>query len=218
MISRRCSKKLRCSQGGSFDHVDFISSSIKVAQQLSVPGKGRGVVAAEAIAPGTLIMASKVLAIVSSAETLGRVAVSVDPYSWSVAVGTGSQLLTLIVHKLSAHPELDVELYSLSGGPEFESSPLTPEQCRHIALPRIRAISSANRFGIMTIADSPLLKSLKSHEFSSESNHRDTAGNGSGLWIRPSFFNHSLHLMLLGLMLGIFSSFARIELSLQELS
>jgi hypothetical protein len=86
-------------------------------------------------------------------------------------VGSSAALLPAIVAALMRHPERGEALYSLSAGGAFAGPPPSGEAATRVDVPRIDAIRLGNAFALGAVTPS--------HD------------QGSGLFVRPSLFNHS---------------------------
>lgn len=100
--------------------------------------KGRGVFATGPIARGTLVMASKALAI-SKIENENSVTAAFE--GDHASTGASALFLPLVIRRLMFQPEVGKDLYFLSGGPGYEpSSHATNEDLSRVDVPRISKI------------------------------------------------------------------------------
>ncbi|KAJ4458326.1 putative Protein unc-45 B [Paratrimastix pyriformis] len=162
-------------------HCDFISQEIELLRP--TPGKGRGVFAATALAEGTLLMACRALVYAPVEENEGTFQFHFD---WnSMDMGASAHLVPLTVQFLMNHPERAAELYLLTTGRDHEE----PADGAAVDTPRIENICAQ-----LTI--------LSSHENRPDCNPAEALAackakmnehkaTPTGLWGKPSLFNHS---------------------------
>eukprot|EP00808_Paulinella_micropora_P030318 g7759.t1 len=175
---------------GARFHCDYDCPSIRIARK---DQKGRCVVAVKAIAANTLVMAAKAFV-----------------YKRNDDINTGASvaLLPAIVQSLLRCPELSQQLYSLSAGKRWEGQH-PPSYDGAIDILRIGSILGSNKFGIYEEED--LAASARAQYWKQETGRfvdKETCAKFeerhqqllrqavkhkrvSGLWIRPSMFNHS---------------------------
>ncbi|CAG8638875.1 2525_t:CDS:2 [Funneliformis mosseae] len=163
-----------CEHGPRLDHADYLNDDIEIRP---VRGKGKGWFAKRDIPERTLLMVSKAFGIVYNNEASSIL--SIDFLNRTMSGPAQSELVNHIAHKLMAEPYLCRELYQLYGGPIeklYEDSLLT------VDIMKINRIISYNAFDPMD--KWKFLKNIQD---------KDTLrnGTGAGLWILPSYFNHS---------------------------
>ncbi|OWA51123.1 hypothetical protein BV898_15620 [Hypsibius exemplaris] len=145
------------------DAADFMSPMIKVVQ---IPGKGRGVVATEAIQPGTKIFVCKALQADFTGPTFEN--------------GSSNELVTELIQFVWKNPntigksvyEVTTNNAELDSHKQYCDEDLNGEPIANVV--RIRKIVNANAFR---------LDRAPGHEQSSE--------DGSALFLSASYFNHS---------------------------
>ena len=183
-------------------HSDYEHPKITVVETET---KGRGVIAQSSVSEGTLVMASKAFCICSNTPLISTTVVT---SSDRVDRGAHADMLPSVIQELLARPERSDELYSLSGGQAFGSLLPAPAEGAVDVL-RISAILHNNWFGQCSARHEATI-ALKSSRWNTntgqflqpgdrtnqqealEHAHKGKAGTaGSGLWIRPSLFNHS---------------------------
>jgi tetratricopeptide (TPR) repeat protein len=182
-------------------HSDYEHPKIAVVQTET---KGRGVIAQSSVPEGTLVMASKAFCI-TFANPL--IVTTVVPSRNRVDSDSNAEMLPSVIQELLARPERSSELYSLSAGQTFSSLLPVPAEGAVDVL-RISAILHNNWFGQASDRTEAMLALKRSRwhintgqflrpsdgkemeeKLASEQKHR--VKMGSGLWIRPSLFNHS---------------------------
>jgi tetratricopeptide (TPR) repeat protein len=164
-----------CETGPRLDHADFLIDDIEIR---SVKKKGKGWVAKRDIPEHTLLMVSKAYKVVFSNET--PISFSIDWSSKTMDSATQSELITCIAQKLMAEPDTYQEVYKLYGGPDLISGEkLNEDSMCSVDVNKIEKIIKYNSFEPVHRwkifeKDSPFTKDF-----------------GTGLWILPSYFNHS---------------------------
>ncbi|RUS23993.1 hypothetical protein BC938DRAFT_474294 [Jimgerdemannia flammicorona] len=168
------------------DHADYVGP-VHVVQ---VAGKGRGIVATQDVRPGTLLMCSKAYAIVFK-EELAKVHIRhIDDLPMHKNYLSKTYLITKIAHRVQQEPWTTRELYDLYAGvdlppfidqnPEIEGS--------QIDMARIEGITLANCFKPDNDSWKPFAELMVTSEEDEVHNKLD---GGAGLWILPSYINHS---------------------------
>lgn len=144
------------------DHADYISNAIELRD---VGPKGKGWFAKREIPRNSLIMAVKAFSIIYSSET---------PLLVNI------QLHNMIVDRIRAEPELGREVYNLYAGPDLISdSKIDNESLCKVDYNRIGKIIHYNSFNPSDIF----------RYFNDQGDMNFDCGRG--LWIAPSFFNHT---------------------------
>lgn len=128
------------------------------------PMKGRGLFATKTIKPGELILASKALAYLEDIVPSGC-----DGEDTFILAEMNSKLNKKLVQILEENPNKCQEVYRLYAGPELGFSTIEPGV---VDEQRIEAISIYNRFSSQETIDEMIKRN-------------------AGLWITPSYFNHS---------------------------
>ncbi|RUS34537.1 hypothetical protein BC938DRAFT_479791 [Jimgerdemannia flammicorona] len=153
-----------------------------------IPGKGRGMVATKEIAEGTLLMCSKAYSIIYEGE--------LAEMNWSDSLPP--PIIIKVVEKLQAEPWTAAELYNLYAGPTMAPIAVdvtnTAEEIQ-IDFLRINNIVCENCFRV----DGDPWPQLSSQPTTLQAKNRTSAaaafdeevGKGSGLWVLPSYLNHS---------------------------
>ncbi|GBC08897.1 hypothetical protein RclHR1_08470008 [Rhizophagus clarus] len=165
-----------CETGPRLDHADFLIDDIEIRP---VKKKGRGWVSKRDIPEGTLLMVSKAFEVVYGNEAPLSYR-SIDFTSKTMITATHSELTTRIAQRLIAEPDLCQEVYKLYAGPETEN--LRKDLLYSVDVRRIEKIVKYNYFETRDQWD--VIKHTKE-------NSRLTKDPGAGLWILPSYFNHS---------------------------
>lgn len=141
--------------------------------------KGRGLFATEMIKAGQLILASKAFAFVVD-ETPNEIHFNVNTSTNCISDKTRTQLVSSIAHILKENPEKCAELYSLYAGPELGyltcGDGAQPDSF-HVDMQRIDATCSYNAFGTNSLKEISAVQ--------------ESVSDCAGLWITPSFINHS---------------------------
>ncbi|CAB4381417.1 unnamed protein product [Rhizophagus irregularis] len=164
-----------CGTGPRLDHADFLSDDIEIRP---VKKRGRGFVAKRDIPEGTLLMVSKAFEVVYGNEA-SLSYVSMDFASKTINTVTHSELAKRIAQKLLVDPDLCQEVYKLYAGPEVEN--LGGDLLCSVDVRRIEKIIKYNYFELVEHWDI----------WHTEENKRLTKDLGAGLWILPSYINHS---------------------------
>lgn len=147
------------------------------AAAADVPGgSGRGVFARVRVPCGSLLVACKALAVVARSEAAphGARLTTLDTIGHRRTGGqdirhdADAELPNALARLIAARPQIGEKLYSLSGGPFFDETPMT--DTTRVDLLRISAISASNGFGLCTA---------------------DPSAGGGGLWPDAALFNHS---------------------------
>ncbi|GBB95741.1 hypothetical protein RclHR1_02600010 [Rhizophagus clarus] len=165
-----------CGTGPRLDHADFLIDDIEIR---SVKGKGRGWVAKRDIPEGTLLMVSKAFEVVFGNEAPLSYR-SIDFISKTMNTATHSELAARIAQKLIVKSDLCQEVNELYAGPEIEN--LDEDLPCSVDVKRIEKIIKYNFFEATDQWD--VIRSIKEGS-------RLTKDSGAGLWILPSYFNHS---------------------------
>jgi tetratricopeptide (TPR) repeat protein len=137
-----------------------------------IPGKGRGLRTTAGIEEGTILMVSKAFALGIPEE--GQQMTHVFDLNHKIALSPSEgSLITATIQALRKNPHRTAELYQLDSG----NVPRVDLPDGIVDPGRIEEIVSVNQFGVANdCAD----------------DERDGSRNGpSGLWILPSFMNHS---------------------------
>lgn len=160
------------------DHADYVGP-VRVT---NIPGKGRGVVATEDIAEGTLLLCSKAFAIVFE-----------DERKEGVEVSTNASILAKIVCKLQNEPLATADIYNLYAGPNMPPIPVNRTNTTEnilLDINRIKNIVYQNRLELQP-DDNLWSQPFLPHILDMESCDKTKIGKEAGLWIMPSFINHS---------------------------
>ncbi|CAG8575219.1 9439_t:CDS:1 [Ambispora leptoticha] len=160
--------------GPRLDHADYVSNVIEIKQ---VGKKGRGWVANNDIPQHTLLMVSKAFEIVFNQET--RTCMNTNSSTKIMKEATNTELLTSIVQKLRVEPTLAREIYDLYAGPEsIHTTSPGKISSKSVDVERIEKIIFYNAF------QSEFMWEIFNQKI-------DHGCFGSGIWIKPSYFNHS---------------------------
>ncbi|CAG8553037.1 6148_t:CDS:1 [Paraglomus brasilianum] len=144
------------------DHADYISDAIELRD---VESKGKGWFANREISSNTVIMAAKAFSVI---------------YSREMPLQVNIQLCNMIANRILIEPELGCEVYKLYAGPDLISySKIDNESRRKVDYHRILRIIDYNSFNPFDMF----------RYFNDQSNTASDCGRG--LWIAPSFFNHT---------------------------
>ncbi|CAG8710419.1 uncharacterized protein OCT59_027450 [Rhizophagus irregularis] len=171
IINEFCeSAKIR--KGPRLDHADFLFEDIEIRP---VEGKGRGWIAKCDIPENTLLMVSKAFSVVYSHEVLGRFMKSNIQNNQTTCIASSlcnEELITRITQKLLTEPYHCQEVYQLYNGLNLNKTDKINEHLVNVDL--IGSIVKYNSFAL----DNKII--IENVELS-----------GLGLWILPSYFNHS---------------------------
>ena len=171
-------------------NIEEYNSNIKIG---NIYGKGRGILATSNINKGELICVSKAFAMKigkrkDEIDQMKKMYINLE--SKKINLEGQEEVLHNIIHKVEQHPPLALQLYKLFDGSELDlpdieffihSDPeifLLPEQQIVIDEKRITNIASKNTFKVEYFVNMSL-------------NYGKEEKEGSGLWLLPSFFNHS---------------------------
>ncbi|KAL2610508.1 hypothetical protein R1flu_029081 [Riccia fluitans] len=164
------------------DHADYVGP-VRVTE---VEGKDRGMVATKNISAGTLIMCCKAYAVAFDQEHAARFGsdiVSYDP---------DELLITKVVERMQRHPGTVADVYSLLAGPDMLQLDISPEAKKELPIDVSRVekiVKYCNFLQYVDCLGDLWLWPLYTSDVSSESSEQIRIFNG--LWILPSFFNHS---------------------------
>lgn len=177
-------------------HMDYWSAAIEVR---AVAGKGRGVFvkAGRSIPVGALLVASKAdvssLACVSATNNRVNKKSIFSSDGQDMATTSSALLYPLAIRHLVLHPTAGPAFYALSANPSFDMAPLNDEQSTRVDVQRIMAVLRSNAFSAFTNDDGQsvdaLLKQIE--EGDATASYNDDQKKESGLWVKPSMFNHS---------------------------
>ena len=159
-----------------FDAADYKSDCIKVTD---LTNKSKGVIATENIKKGTLLVVSKAISAVFHSDMLKSrsICTKINVVSNCLNLNDGSQNFVNTVYSMQSDPELAKQIYSLYPGTEYDRNEKINEFI--IDISRVEHIQKYNSFAVENYID--LLKGTK----------RSLSEKESGLWLLPSFFNHS---------------------------
>ncbi|KAL6043620.1 STIP1 y and U box-containing protein 1 [Balamuthia mandrillaris] len=173
-------------------HSDFRSPCVKVVPVME-NNKGRGVVATTSLSPGTLVFASKALASAFPHDLAERrTGLNMDVQTRSLTTGAHEAMtITIIQRLMHASPDDVSAFYQLFSGGYSSTGKLNDGQVSDetkgidapttpmIDMDCIKAIIRFNSFG--------------PHPFSEDCTSEDSAltEKPSGLWLDPSYLNHS---------------------------
>ena len=176
--------------GISKKHMNYESPLIRL--QNNIPKKGRGFIATTSISAGQLVIASKAFVMAPAMDSMaGMTTMTTEFSAHSNMYSTGAQLLPIVIRQLILHPEMGRELYSLTAGSSYTTEPVIEEHYDRVDLKRLSGILKSNCFTTYTdnlrkFIDAPVGTNKLAEEDCSSSTLA-----GRGLWIKPSFFNHS---------------------------
>ncbi|CAG8496249.1 6095_t:CDS:1 [Acaulospora morrowiae] len=167
-----------CEMGPRLNHADFLHKDIEIR---TTKEKGRGWFAKRDIPEKTLLMVSKAFEAVHVNEVSSGT--HTDHLSKASRIAISAELLEKISRRLAEEPELCEEVYQLYAGPGTTTvKELDYESLRSVDVKRIMGIIQHNSFAL-------------THVFcnleNKEENNLFSDDCGIGLWILPSFFNHS---------------------------
>ncbi|CAG8541913.1 4446_t:CDS:2, partial [Funneliformis caledonium] len=170
-----------CGTGPRLDHAEYLIDDIEIRP---VENKGRGWIAKRDIPEDTLLMVSKAFKVVYGNEApLSFRSIDFTPGTESMNTATHSELASRIAQELIAEPELFREVYQLYAGPDMvPMENLDQDSLNSVDTRRIEKIVKYNFFEPMD--EWNVL--CRAGEDS-----RLTKDFGAGLWILPSYFNHS---------------------------
>ncbi|RGB42371.1 hypothetical protein C1646_635967 [Rhizophagus diaphanus] len=154
--------------GPRLDHADFLCKDIEICP---IKGKGRGLIAKCDIPENTLLVVSKAFSIVYSHEVLGYAMKSHIQNDQTTCVASSlctGELITQITQKLLEEPYHCQEVYELYSGLN-----LNKFNKNLVNVDIIGNIIKYNSFAL----DNVIVESVNL--------------SGKGLWILPSYFNHS---------------------------
>ncbi|RIA92348.1 hypothetical protein C1645_765374 [Glomus cerebriforme] len=157
--------------GPRLDHADYLIDDIEIG---NVKGKGRGWIAKCDIPENTLLMVSKAFKTVYSHEVLGH-AIGNTSNKQTESVGSSScieELIISVIQKLVAEPYLCRELYQLHDSLDFDKTDKINKK-----LVNADIIGNIVKYNSFSLANNVIIE--------------NTDLSGIGLWILPSYFNHS---------------------------
>lgn len=145
-------------------------------------GLGQGLIATEDVKAGTLLMASKAYAVGSARDVQsGTVLLSVNLITQTANRSTQAQCTVAAVQKLRRNPQTAWEVYAIYAGED--DAERVPPPAGVIDSGRIERILCYNAFMPTPIPTNDTQLEMPDGDF------LDT--NPTGLWLLPSFFNHS---------------------------
>jgi hypothetical protein len=159
-----------------FDAADYKSDCIKVTD---LTNKSKGVIATENIKKGTLLVVSKAISAVFHSDMLKsrNFCTKINVASNFHDLNDGSQNFVNTVYSMQSDPQLAKQIYSLYPGREYDRNEKINEFI--IDISRVEQIQKFNSFAVENYID--ILKGK----------NRSMGEKESGLWLFPSFFNHS---------------------------
>ena len=180
---KELAKESKSGAGISRKHMNYESPDIRLQD---IPNKGRGFIAVKAIPAAHLVAVSKAFALTPT--TIDGMTLTTEFPAKTNNVTTGAQLLPLVIRELTLHPEIGQELYSLAAGKSY-TEPVKEEDFDRVDLKRLSGIIYNNRFSAFT----DVLRMYISAPVSTNSiaAGKSPDSDNVGLWIKPSFFNHS---------------------------
>jgi tetratricopeptide (TPR) repeat protein len=158
--------------GPRLDHAEFLCEDIEIR---SVEGKGRGWIAKCDIPENTLLMVSKAFSIVYSHEVLGhnmQSNISNDQTTCIASSLCTEELITCITQKLLAEPYHLQEVYQLYNGLNLDKTDKINEH-----LVNVDIIGNIVKYNSFALNNNIIIENAEL--------------SGLGLWILPSYFNHS---------------------------
>ncbi|RIA97019.1 hypothetical protein C1645_814683 [Glomus cerebriforme] len=177
-VQMQSNEKWMYEDGPRLKHANYISDDIEVRP---IKNKGKGWVAKQDIPAHTLLMVDKAFHIVYVNEV--PFGYSMDWMNRSMNSATQIELITCITQKITADPTIGRELYQLYAGPDYPSeNKLQDQEALSVNLDRIEKIVKYNAFNPDDIWN------FRDKERKNELLKND---KGTGLWISPSYFNHS---------------------------
>jgi tetratricopeptide (TPR) repeat protein len=173
---KRCQNRINEQLTGNYDFSDLLDQALNKQNLFldaadyksnkirigNVKNKSKGVIASEDIKKGELLVVSKSVISAQMNQNSKKYLDLSDP----------AQIVSNVVYKMHSDPYLAKQLYSLYAGPDFNRDEKLNEFCIDIA--RIISIQKYNSFTI-------------ENDFEFKKPNK----NESGLWIFPSYFNHS---------------------------
>ncbi|CAG8533245.1 6404_t:CDS:1 [Ambispora gerdemannii] len=160
--------------GPRLDHADYINNAIEIKH---IGDKGRGLVANCDIPQHTLLIVSKAFEIVFDQEVPECLNLNFNRKIMNDAKST--ELVTLIVQRLRAEPQLAQEIYQLYAGPTMiPGKDLDEKTLNIIDIERIEKIVYYHQF-------------QAAYPWENFDQKRQEDCFESGIWIMPSYFNHS---------------------------
>jgi tetratricopeptide (TPR) repeat protein len=168
------------------DLADYISNDIEI---IEVKANCKGIVAKCDIKKNTLIMASKAASIAYNKECPKEVVLSLNMYNKKLMNTNQCQNLTNLTQTVLNDPFMSREVYKLYSGPTYKRNKIIND--RLVDVSRIEAIQTFNSFKseFISFKIADILKDVKNNKMKALVNLDEE--NNSGLWIMPSFFNHS---------------------------
>ncbi|RIA89723.1 hypothetical protein C1645_824427, partial [Glomus cerebriforme] len=154
--------------GPRLDHADYLIDDIEIS---NIKGKGRGWITKCDIPENTLLIVSKA---VYSHEIFGHTIGNISN-ELTACVGSSScieELMISVIQKLLAEPHLLQEVYQLHDGSDLDKT---------------------SKINNKQLDSDKIGRAVKYNSFAIDSNViiKNTDLSGLGLWILPSYFNHS---------------------------
>jgi hypothetical protein len=102
---------------------------------------------------------------------------------------TANLLYETVIRALADHPEHCREFYSLAAGEPWDTQPLSLDRCDRVDVRRIMATLRCNSFNARGTRGSQY--KVAPGSFVPSESDAESSLSGSGVWFRPSRFNHS---------------------------
>jgi hypothetical protein len=167
------------------EHADYQSPDIKI--ELLPSNKGRGVIAQREITSGTIVMAVKAAAIVFKDEVPFTLHINAE--SKRIKTATQGELAAELGRGVMSDPDFGERLYTLFDGSH------SPEKVdsSYVDIQRIERIVRYNAFNGTSLVEHANMKSSTSpkRKYNRAKDKSEVEENPTGLWIQPSFLNHS---------------------------
>lgn len=154
---------------GSLTLGEYTNAEIAVQ---NIPGKGRGIVATSALAPGTLLMVARPIACSQQTQITAKLQ-ALDLTTESISSEAHSSLPDLILARVKDDPSLWPRIRTLYAGPSFE----TTDREQPVDVGFVECACAYNAFKPESIANTP--------------SSQETTSPGSALYSLPSMVNHA---------------------------
>lgn len=167
------------------DVADYVNSELIRVEFISAE-KGKGVLANKDIKKGSLLVVSKAFSFSyedqEKIKQSNRIVLSINLVKRSMDVQSQVNNLNDLVHRIQSNPFLAKDFYELYGGGSFDRNEKLAEGIVDIA--RLEAICCLNSFSAENIFN-------ELSQSDSSDGPSSNLSKSTGVWIYPSYFNHS---------------------------
>lgn len=154
-----------------FDVADYVSDEIEI---VDMGKRGKGVRAKVEIKKGTLLVGSKAVSISFTSDSPPNI-ITINQLTRKIDEPAQTQALSGLISRVQNDPYAAKQIYDLYPGPNVDRNQKLEEGIVDVS--RVEGIKTFNSF--------------QSDHFSLEQRENDKNQKNSGVWVYPSYFNHS---------------------------